>query len=235
MREGAYELVKKRFNVAASRARDQLWVVHSFDAHRDLKPDDLRFQLLQHAEDPTSTLRASTPDDSKPESAFQQEVVKRLTDAGFRVNLRMSVGHCRIDMVVEGEDEKRLAVECDGDRYRSLESLAEDTARQAILERLGWQFVRIRGSAFYRDPDAALRRVFDRLDEMGIKPAKEVGAVEEDASAEKGLIEELESLRADAALSQSTPVSGTASSAPATPTESLPKPGTKPRRFRRTR
>ncbi len=47
---GAYELVKKRYNVAASRARDQLWVVHSFDAQRDLKPDDLRFQLLQHAQ-----------------------------------------------------------------------------------------------------------------------------------------------------------------------------------------
>ncbi len=43
LREGAFELVKKRYNVAASRARDQLWVVHSFDADRDLKPDDLRF------------------------------------------------------------------------------------------------------------------------------------------------------------------------------------------------
>jgi superfamily I DNA and/or RNA helicase len=29
--EGAFELIKKRYNVAASRARDQLWVVHSFD------------------------------------------------------------------------------------------------------------------------------------------------------------------------------------------------------------
>jgi hypothetical protein len=28
---GAFELIKKRYNVAASRARDQLWVVHSFD------------------------------------------------------------------------------------------------------------------------------------------------------------------------------------------------------------
>jgi len=237
LREGAYELVKKRFNVAASRARDQLWVVHSFDAHRDLKPDDLRFQLLQHAEDPASTLRASTPQDTKPESAFQREVVKRLTDAGFRVNLRMSVGHCRIDMVVEGEDEKRLAVECDGDRYRSLESLAEDTARQAILERLGWQFVRIRGSAFYRDPDAALKRVFDRLEEMGIKPAMDVAKPEDDAPGEKGLIEELESLRADEALSQSATaaVAAAASGSQPASVEGLQKPGTRPRRFRRTR
>ncbi len=73
------------------------------------------------------------------------------------MNLRFSVGHFRIGMVVEGEGDARLAVECDGDRYCSLDSLAEDAARQSILERLGWQFVRIRGTAFYRDPDAALR------------------------------------------------------------------------------
>jgi superfamily I DNA and/or RNA helicase len=33
---------RKVFNVAASRARDQLWVVHSLDPGRDLKPGDLR-------------------------------------------------------------------------------------------------------------------------------------------------------------------------------------------------
>ena len=63
VREGAYELVKKRYNVAASRARDQLWVVHSFDAHRDLKADDLRFQLLQHAQDPDPAIQAAQPGD----------------------------------------------------------------------------------------------------------------------------------------------------------------------------
>jgi very-short-patch-repair endonuclease len=235
LREGAYELVKKRYNVAASRARDQLWVVHSFDAHRDLKPDDLRFQLLQHAQDAASALRALTPDDTKPESAFEREVVKRLTDAGFRVKLRMSVGHCRIDMVVEGDGEKRLAVECDGDRYRSLESLTEDTARQAILERLGWQFVRIRGSAFYRDPDAALRRVFDRLEEMGIKPAKDPDEPEEGASLEQTLLEELEGLRAGASSLAVASISGTGSELVPTLSPSLPKPGSKTRRFRRTR
>jgi hypothetical protein len=92
-------------------------------------------------------------------------------------------------------------VECDGDRYRPLEGLAEDTARQAILERLGWQFVRIRGSAFYRDPDAALRRVFDRLAEMGIKPAKDMDEPEEGALLEKTLLEELEGLRVGAGAS----------------------------------
>jgi very-short-patch-repair endonuclease len=194
LREGAFELTKKRYNVAASRARDQLWVVHSFDPLHDLKADDLRFQLLQHVRDPGAALFASSPEGSRADSPFEREVAQRLKQAGFRVRQQMSVGHFRIDMVVEDGD-KRLAVECDGDRYRSPESLAEGTARQAVLERLGWPFVRVRGSAFYRDPEAALRRVFDRVGELGIGPMKAAEEQEDDAPPERTLIEELELLR----------------------------------------
>jgi hypothetical protein len=35
--EGHDDMFKKRFNVAASRARDQMWVVHSLDPSVDLK------------------------------------------------------------------------------------------------------------------------------------------------------------------------------------------------------
>ena len=122
--------------------------------------------------------------------------MRRLRELGYRVNLRMNVGHFRIGMVVEGEDEKRLALECDGDRYSSLDSLTEDAARQSILERLGWQFMRIRGTAFYRDPDGALRRVFDRLKEIGIEPVRDgVARADEGSGAALTLIEELEDMR----------------------------------------
>jgi very-short-patch-repair endonuclease len=221
LREGAYELVKKRYNVAASRARDQLWVVHSFDPMHDLKADDLRFQLLQHVRDPGAALFASSPEGSRVESPLEREVAQRLTDAGFRVRQQMSVGHFRIDMVVEGEDQ-RLAVECDGDRYRSPESLAEGSARQAVLERLGWPFVRIRGSAFYRDPDAALRRVFDRLRELAIAPMKGAEEREDEPSLERTLIEELEGMREQ-------PIASPESSAP------VQKATRKTRRFGRPR
>jgi hypothetical protein len=42
--------------------------------------------------------------------------------------------------------------------------------RQEILERLGWRFIRVRGSAFFRDPDAAMEPVFARLKDLGIEP-----------------------------------------------------------------
>jgi very-short-patch-repair endonuclease len=202
--------------------------VHSFDAHRALKTDDLRFQLLQHARDPGSTpLHLDTHDVPRAESPLEREVAKCLAAARFRVKQQMSVGHFRIDMVVEN-GERRLAVECDGDRYRSPESINEDTARQAVLERLGWQFVRIRGSAFYRDPDAALRRVFDRLSELGIEPIEEgEEAPEVAAPAQSTLIEELEALRSSPTTSGA---AGTSSSSVEAAPEALPKPASKIRK-----
>lgn len=167
--DGAFEQTKKRYNVAASRARDQLWVVHSFDPSLNLKSTDLRYKLLRHVKDPQATLRAFNREERKVESPFEREVLKRLIGAGYLVRTQWQVGYFRIDLVVEGGG-KRLAVECDGDRWHPLEKLSEDMERQTILERLGWQFVRIRGSAFYRNSEEAMKPVFERLAELEIPP-----------------------------------------------------------------
>jgi hypothetical protein len=45
--------------------------------------------------------------------------------------------------------------------------------RQAILERLGWMFVRIRGSVFFRNPSRAMKPVFEKLQTLEIDPAPE--------------------------------------------------------------
>jgi len=66
------------------------------------------------------------------ESEFEKQVLRKLIQAGYRVVPQWHVGAYRIDLVVEG-DGKRLAVECDGDRWHPVEKLAEDMARQAIL------------------------------------------------------------------------------------------------------
>ncbi len=166
---GAFEQTKKRYNVATSRARDQLWVVHSFDPILNLKSSDLRYQLLQHIKNPQATIRAFEKEEHRTESPFEREVLKRLTAAGYLVRTQWQVGYFRIDMVVEGGN-RRLAIECDGDRWHPLEKLSEDMERQTILERLGWQFIRIRGSAFYRNPEETMRPIFERLAELEIPP-----------------------------------------------------------------
>lgn len=163
------QMFKQRFNVAASRARDQMWVVHSLDPRADLKPGDLRRRLIEHAEDPSAVIRALEKAERRAESELEKAVNRRLARAGYCVRPQWRVGHYWIDLVVEGGG-RRLAVECDGDRFHPIEKLPEDMARQAILERLGWTFVRIRGSEFFRDPDRAMEPVFSRLAALGISP-----------------------------------------------------------------
>ena len=74
-------------------------------------------------------------------------------------------------MVVSGGG-KRVGIECDGEQWHGQDKLKEDMDRQAILERLGWKFIRIRGSVFFRDPERAMATVFNRLDELGIVPER---------------------------------------------------------------
>jgi very-short-patch-repair endonuclease len=166
---GAKNIYKKRYNVAVSRARDQLWVVYSMDPNTHLKGGDLRRRLIEHAWDPQALLKIIEVQGTQTDSPFEKLVIKRLVDAGYRIHPQWPVGSRRIDMVVEGIT-RRLAVECDGERWHTPEQLSADLERQAMLERLGWTFVRIRGSVFYRDPDTAMIPVFNKLRELEIEP-----------------------------------------------------------------
>ena len=170
--DGADDMYKKRFNVAASRAKDQLWVVYSVDHQTQLKPGDIRRRLIEHAIDPSHLMSELETGLRSTESPFEAEVMRLLVAKGYRVRPQWAVGAYRIDMVVEGNG-RRLAVECDGERWH-YNRVEEDLARQALLERLGWKFVRIRGSTFYRDRSehrsVAMQPVFEKLQEFGIQP-----------------------------------------------------------------
>lgn len=177
--DGADGMLKKRFNVAASRAKDQLWVVYSIDPNTQLKPGDIRRRLIEHAINPSALMDELSNSLRKTESPFEAEVLKLLVAEGYKVHPQWQVGAYRIDMVVEGNG-KRLAVECDGDRWH-YDKVEEDLARQALLERLGWNFVRIRGSTFYRDKSehraAAMKPLFDKLKEFGIEPIGQASSI----------------------------------------------------------
>lgn len=149
-----------------------MWVVHSLNVQTDLRSGDLRRRLIEHAQHPEALLRLLEDKEKRTESPFERDVLKKLLLAGYRVIPQWRVGSRRIDLVVEGNG-RRLAVECDGDRYHPIEKLGEDMERQAVLERLGWIFVRIRGSVFFRDPTRAMKPVFDKLRDLEIDPCAE--------------------------------------------------------------
>ena len=174
---GADNLMKKRYNVAASRARDQLWVIHSMSM-ADLKDADtnqeadIRRGLLDYVENAAGNLNELTLAAKNAESEFEKRVAQGLLGYGYHLEQQVPVGKYRLDIVAEYQG-KRIAIECDGDRFHSTdEQLASDLQRQSQLERLGWRFIRIRGSEFFRAPDATLERVHQALARYDIFPEK---------------------------------------------------------------
>jgi very-short-patch-repair endonuclease len=163
------DATKQRFNVAASRARDQMWVVHALDPGRDLQPPDLRRRLIEYVRDPGARRRDLQKAQGRAESPLEKAILARLIGAGYAVEPQVWVGRYRIDIVVRGGG-KEMAVECDGDRYHAAGQIPADMVRQAVLERAGWRFVRVRGTRFYWDPDGTTTWLCEELARNGIVP-----------------------------------------------------------------
>jgi very-short-patch-repair endonuclease len=160
---------KQRYNVAASRARDQLWLVHSLDPARDLQPNDLRRRLIEHVRHPEALRRAA--EGTRAGSPFEEDVLERLRREGFAAEPQVAVGGYRIDIVVS-DGRRQVAIECDGDRLRPPEKIEEDMATQAVLERVGWRFVHVRSTRFCRDPEGTIDWVVKELRRQGVEPKR---------------------------------------------------------------
>jgi very-short-patch-repair endonuclease len=150
-----------------------MWCIRSISAD-ELHPDDVRGRFIRYCQNPAQVDRAIEDAENRFDSDFERDVYRHLIARGYRVKVQHPVGRFRIDLVVEGRG-GRLAVELDGDAYHGPDQWESDRNRQAILERLGWTFHRIRGSAYYRDPDAALASLWDRLESLGIQPSDDDG------------------------------------------------------------
>ena len=167
----------QRFNVAGSRARDRMVLVRSVELE-DLRPSDkLRRSLIEHFHAPfagDTTLAVDRR--TRCESPFETEMYDLLVERGYRVDTQVSVGTKRIDLVVEGSNDRRLAIECDGDRYHGPEQWPDDMARQRMLERAGWTVWRCFASRFVRERRAVMDELVTVLAARGIEPEGAEGA-----------------------------------------------------------
>ncbi|MDX3854223.1 AAA domain-containing protein [Streptomyces sp. AK02-01A] len=179
----------RRFNVAASRARDQMWLFTSVTPDQ-LRSRDLRHSLLTYMQAPpelqgtSPTLSSVSPDERcEPfDSLFEQRVFRKIKECGYHVVPQWKASDKRIDLVVVGEA-GRLAVECDGSPYHSTpDQIRDDYERERELRRAGWQFWRVRSSEFALSPDDSLAPLWKRLDALGIRPGVTEQALGESAS-----------------------------------------------------
>lgn len=151
-------------NVAASRARDQLWIFHSMDP-KTLHHEDQRAALIEYGRSRSREQRSADLYDAT-DSQFERDVLRQLLQRGFDVEPQYRVGRYRLDFVVQVAPGERLAIECDGDSFHGPDAWDADVRRQRVLERLGWTFWRVRASKYYYDPEAAMKPLWDRLAEM---------------------------------------------------------------------
>lgn len=167
----------QRFNVAASRARDRMYLVRSVDISHLSEADKLRRSLIGHFASPYAKDEARVADlRSLCESPFEREMYDELTQRGYWVTPQVQVGQYRIDLVVEGHNDSRLAIECDGDRYHGIDKWADDMNRQRVLERAGWVFWRCFASVFFTRRLEILEELIATLSERGIDPIGAEGA-----------------------------------------------------------
>jgi very-short-patch-repair endonuclease len=171
------EMFAQRFNVAASRARDRMYLVRSVGLEHLSDADRLRRGLIMHFSRPFLEEEARVDDPRKLcSSPFERELYDWLVRRSYRVTPQVRVGGYRIDLVVEGTNDARLAVECDGDKHGGPESWAEEVRRQRVLERAGWDFWRCFAASFVRRREEVLADLTAALAARGIQPIAAAGA-----------------------------------------------------------
>jgi superfamily I DNA and/or RNA helicase/very-short-patch-repair endonuclease len=164
----------RRFNVASSRARNQMWLFHSVDLE-DLSKECVRYSLLNYCMNYDKFIMHK--DKVKPifQSDFQKDVYSLIKGNGYNIEPQIKIGRYNIDFVIEG-DRTRVAIICEGDNSREKYNFKEYVERQLDLERVGWVFLKIRGSEFYLNPEDVINRIFKQLNDLGIKPEGSVNS-----------------------------------------------------------
>ncbi len=166
---------RQRFNVATSRARDQVFLFHSVKLDSIRNPECVRYRLLEWYKNPPLAEMEYGIEilKRKAESEFEINVGERIIKKGYKVVPQFrplpNDFNYRIDLVVQG-DKKLVGIECDGEKYHGPDRWEYDQRREAQLRRAGWKFWRISGSAFYRDKDGAMENLWNFLKNEGITP-----------------------------------------------------------------
>lgn len=164
---------ERRFNVAVSRAKEQIWLFHSVQLDDLNNKDDLRYKLLDHFKNynsyqpifhtPIERRMGTQPEPF--ESWFEVDVYNDLIRKKLSVlpQYKVANGRYRIDMVALLPDGTKIAIECDGDKWHGPEQYQNDVMRQKVLERCGWQFFRVRGYEYYTNREKALEPLWNMI------------------------------------------------------------------------
>lgn len=160
----------RRFNVAASRARNQMWLFHSVDLE-DLSEKCVRYALLKYCIEENEPKKEIKSDNHLLLNDFEENIGRYIKENGYKITPKVKVGKYIIDFVVEtdsslsasDENNKKIAVKCIGMTGDEDYDWQKQYEMQMCLERVGWEFYKIRASEFYRNPTIVMDRLIQKL------------------------------------------------------------------------
>jgi very-short-patch-repair endonuclease/DNA polymerase III delta prime subunit len=159
----------RRLNVAVSRARRSMTVVHSLrpeDIHSESQGAKLLRRYLEFLRNGEASIEGAL--DQSPggdaESPFEEAVGRALVERGYCIKRQVGCAKYAIDIAVQSENGNGfdLAIECDGKTYHSSPSARDrDRLRQDILERMGWRgrIHRVWSTAWIRNARAEIESI----------------------------------------------------------------------------
>ncbi|GBD43541.1 RecBCD enzyme subunit RecD [bacterium HR40] len=163
----------RRLNVLFTRARERMEVFSSMRAS-DIVVDGSARRSLVALRDFLAFAESGRLADSSegstgaPESPFEEAVRDALRHHGWECESQYGVAGYRLDLAVRDPDRPGrfiACIECDGATYHATRSARDrDRLRQEILERLGWNVIRIWSTDWFSDPEGELERVLQILE-----------------------------------------------------------------------
>lgn len=179
-----------RLNVAITRARKQVYVVCSFDP-ADLEVSGAKHegprlfrkylqyaQALSHGrENVVGSLLEGLGDGREEQSkavvvseGLADQLAARLTARGWKLARNIGDTNYQVDIaVLDHAGGYALGIECEGSVYFSGKSSKErEVYRLNLLEKRGWEMVRVWGRSYFLSPELVVEGLEARLKGMGL-------------------------------------------------------------------
>lgn len=160
---------RQRYNVAMSRAKEQVWLFHSAD--HALPSGGFREKLLNHirnyqaVEERTQILvPALTPEQPAPppfRNKTQIMVYEWLLNQGHRVTPGWQLGEDTFDLTVHLSNGTKFVITIEDEEGRT--AVTNRIKREIVLARSGWAFYHLDPVCFGYSPDAVFRVISNRL------------------------------------------------------------------------
>ena len=154
---------ERSFNVAASRAKEQVILVYSIHPN-ELSKECLRYKLITYYN--TFDKNEKIDRDIKLNTDFEKELYIELRKNKIEAMSHFKIGKYELDFVIDDENGKKIAIQCDGDECKSKEEYEADISEQDVLIRCGWKFIRVRASQFYANKEKTVSELIIKINNI---------------------------------------------------------------------